>query len=136
MLTSLDRIVILARSFGPKPIRAGSHLPDIVVVLNPSENLALIKECNISNIPTVGIVDTDTDPRIVTYAIPANMEVSPGDLCAISSLYRFDRAEKCPVFARPQSMRTAELIASTISLAGQAGREKRLNANAPRRDRR
>ena len=64
------------RSFGPKPIRAGSHLPDIVVVLNPSENLALIKECNISNIPTIGIVDTDTDPRIVTYAIPANMEVS------------------------------------------------------------
>ena len=28
-------------------------------------------------VPTIGIVDTDTDPRIVTYAIPANMEVSP-----------------------------------------------------------
>lgn len=27
-------------------------------------------------VPTIGIVDTDTDPRIVTYAIPANMEVS------------------------------------------------------------
>jgi ribosomal protein S2 len=68
--------VSYSHSFGPKPIRSKSHLPDVVVILNPSENLALIKECNISNIPTVGIVDTDTDPRIVTYAIPANMEVS------------------------------------------------------------
>lgn len=32
-------------------------------------------------VPTIGIVDTDTDPRIVTYAIPANMEVSDARSC-------------------------------------------------------
>lgn len=53
-----------------------SHLPDIAIFLNPSENLGAIRECTAKNVPTVGIVDSDTDPRIVTYPIPANMEVS------------------------------------------------------------
>jgi small subunit ribosomal protein S2 len=66
-------------SFGPKPIQQKSNIPDLVVILNPSENLGLIRECTSMKVPTIGIVDTDTDPRIVTYAIPANMEVS---LCA------------------------------------------------------
>lgn len=63
-------------SFGIEPIADKSYLPDLVVFLNPSENLGAIRECTSKNIPTVGIVDTDTDPRIVTYPIPANMEVS------------------------------------------------------------
>lgn len=52
-----------------------AHLPALVILLNPSECLGAIKECTTMRIPTVGIVDTDTDPRIVTYPIPANMEV-------------------------------------------------------------
>lgn len=63
-------------SYGIEPIREGSYVPDLVVFLNPSENLSAIRECTLKNIPTVGIVDTDTDPRLVTYPIPANMEVS------------------------------------------------------------
>lgn len=57
-------------------MEGGNFLPDLVIFLNPSENLGAIRECTSRNLPTVGIVDTDTDPRIVTYAIPANMEVS------------------------------------------------------------
>lgn len=53
-----------------------AHLPDLAIFLNPSENLGAIRECTAKNIPTIGIVDSDTDPRIVTYPIPANMEVS------------------------------------------------------------
>lgn len=64
--------------FGNRPIKSRSHLPDLVVILNPSENLGLIRECTKVNVPTVGIVDSNTDPRLVTYAIPANMEVSVG----------------------------------------------------------
>jgi small subunit ribosomal protein S2 len=67
-------------------------------VLNPSENLGAIRECTARNVPTIGIVDSDSDPRIVTYAIPANME----------------------------SVRTAELVAATLSIAGQEGRRMRL----------
>ncbi|KAJ9107072.1 hypothetical protein QFC20_003797 [Naganishia adeliensis] len=84
--------------FGPRPIQQKSNIPDLVIILNPSENLGLIRECTSMKVPTIGIVDTDTDPRIVTYAIPANME----------------------------SIRTAELVASTLSLAGAEGREARL----------
>jgi len=63
-------------SFGVEPIREGSYVPDVVIFLNPSENLSAIRECTLKNIPTVGIVDSDIDPRLVTYPIPANMEVS------------------------------------------------------------
>lgn len=51
-------------------------MPDLVIFLNPSECLSAIRECTLKNIPSVGVVDTDTDPRLVTYPIPANMEVS------------------------------------------------------------
>ncbi|WWD05322.1 hypothetical protein V865_003395 [Kwoniella europaea PYCC6329] len=84
--------------FGIEPMLNKSYKPDLVVFLNPSENTAAIRECTARHIPTVGIVDTDTDPRIVTYPIPANME----------------------------SMRTAELVVGTLSIAGQEGRRLRL----------
>ena len=67
---------MLTNSFGVEPIREGSYVPDVVIFLNPSENLSAIRECTLKNIPTVGIVDSDIDPRLVTYPIPANMEVS------------------------------------------------------------
>lgn len=84
--------------FGLEAMEDKAHLPALVVIHNPSECLGLIKECTTMRIPTVGIIDTDTDPRIVTYAIPANME----------------------------SIRTAELILGTLSIAGQEGRRLRL----------
>ncbi|ODN81928.1 hypothetical protein L202_02271 [Cryptococcus amylolentus CBS 6039] len=84
--------------FGMQPLLNKSYKPDLVIFLNPSENTPAIRECTSRNIPTVGIVDTDTDPRLVTYPIPANME----------------------------SLRTAELIISTLSIAGQEGRRLRL----------
>ena len=74
------------------------------MVLNPSENIGAIRECTARNVPTVGIIDSDADPRIVTYAIPANME----------------------------SVRTAELITATLSIAGQEGRRMRLREAAAR----
>ena len=46
--------------------------PDLVVCLNPLENYILLHECRTNNIPTIGIVDTDTNPTWVTYPIPAN----------------------------------------------------------------
>jgi small subunit ribosomal protein S2 len=56
----------------------GSYTPDLVVFLNPRENAHGVKECILRQIPTVGIIDTDTDPRLVTYPIPANVEVRYG----------------------------------------------------------
>lgn len=60
--------------------------------------MSAVRECNLRNVPTVGVIDSDTDPRLVTYAIPANAS----------------------------SPRTAELILGTLSIAGQEGRRMRL----------
>lgn len=70
--------------------------PDLVIFLNPLQNLHAIRECAISRIPTIGIVDSDVDPRVVMYPIPANDD----------------------------SIRTAELVAGMLSVAGRKGIEE------------
>jgi len=80
---------------GPE-IFDGDYLPDVAVFLNPKKNLGALRECHVAMIPTIGIVDTDADPRIVTYCIPANDE----------------------------SLRTVELIAGVLSMAARKGRQR------------
>jgi ribosomal protein S2 len=46
--------------------------PDLIIVLNPRENRLALQESANNQIPTIGIIDTDCDPRCVTYSIPAN----------------------------------------------------------------
>ncbi|CAK9780490.1 ribosomal protein S2 [Cutaneotrichosporon oleaginosum] len=84
--------------FGIDPIMKGSYLPDLVIFSSPANNIGAIRECTMRKVPTMGIVDSNMDPRIVTYAIPANAA----------------------------SVRTAELVIGTLSLAGQEGRRLRL----------
>lgn len=73
---------------------ASLHLkPDVVIILNPKANLHAIREATQSNIPTIAITDTDVDPRLVTYPIPANDE----------------------------SLRVQELIVGVLSKAGEEG---------------
>ena len=72
--------------------------PDLVVFLNPLDNVKALRECGIARVPTIGIIDSNVDPRIVMYPIPANDE----------------------------SIRTAELIVGTLSVAGREGVQRRL----------
>ncbi|KFY19677.1 hypothetical protein V491_04290, partial [Pseudogymnoascus sp. VKM F-3775] len=74
--------------------------PDLVVVLNPLENYICLRECGIAGVPTIGIVDTDTNPTWVTYPIPANDD----------------------------SLRCTHLIAGVLGRAGQIGQKKRAEA--------
>ncbi|KAI1810605.1 hypothetical protein GGS20DRAFT_579744 [Poronia punctata] len=73
-------------------------VPDLVVCLNPRENYVMLHECALSNIPTIGIIDTNTEPTWVTYAIPANDD----------------------------SLRCAAVISSVLGRAGEAGHQRRL----------
>lgn len=46
--------------------------PDLIVILNPELAAVAIKEASQARIPTIGITDTNVDPNLVTYPIPAN----------------------------------------------------------------
>ncbi|KAJ5677654.1 uncharacterized protein N7477_003287 [Penicillium maclennaniae] len=74
--------------------------PDLVVCLNPLENVVMLHECGLNNVPTIGIIDTDADPTRVTYPIPANDD----------------------------SIRATNLIAGILGRAGEAGQARRLKA--------
>lgn len=47
-------------------------MPDLVVCLNPLENYTMLYECGLASVPTIGIIDTNTNPTWVSYTIPAN----------------------------------------------------------------
>ena len=79
--------------FGQDMVQTTKLHPDLVVFLNPLSNLQAIRECAIEHIPTIGTIDSNADPRIVMYTIPANDD----------------------------SIRTAELVAGLLSVAGQQG---------------
>ncbi|KAJ5172156.1 hypothetical protein N7492_004749 [Penicillium capsulatum] len=74
--------------------------PDLVICLNPLENVVLLHECGLNNVPTIGVIDTDADPSRVTYPIPANDD----------------------------SLRATSLIVGVLGRAGAAGQARRLEA--------
>ncbi|KAI9934192.1 hypothetical protein ASPWEDRAFT_26128 [Aspergillus wentii DTO 134E9] len=76
--------------------------PDLVVCLNPVENVVMLHECGLNNVPTIGIIDTDADPTRVTYPIPSNDD----------------------------SLRAVTVIAGILGRAGEAGQERRLKKAA------
>lgn len=78
---------------GLEVVKTTNVVPDLVILLNPLSNMNAIRECAIEHVPTIGIIDSNVDPRIVMYPIPANDE----------------------------STRTAELIAGVLSIAGREG---------------
>ncbi|KAJ2744308.1 hypothetical protein GGI20_003065 [Coemansia sp. BCRC 34301] len=49
-----------------------TYKPDIIVALNPLQCRTMLAESQLALVPTVGIVDTNCDPRCVTYPIPCN----------------------------------------------------------------
>ncbi|KAI8927650.1 ribosomal protein S2, flavodoxin-like domain-containing protein [Entophlyctis helioformis] len=48
------------------------HTPDVLVVLDYVNNLWAVREANVARVPVVAICDTNTDPSLVQYPIPAN----------------------------------------------------------------
>lgn len=76
--------------------------PDLVVVLNPVENRVLLAEAAQSRVPTIGIIDTDSESSLVTYPIPANDD----------------------------SFRAVTLLCGVLSKSAQQGRQTRLREHS------
>lgn len=49
-----------------------TELPQAVLVIDTKNEISCVKEAFRRNIPTVAIVDTNSDPDMVSYVIPAN----------------------------------------------------------------
>ncbi|SCV68358.1 BQ2448_479 [Microbotryum intermedium] len=79
-----------------------SFKPDLMILLSPTLNEHALREATSNEIPTIGIMDTDLDPRLVTYSIPANDD----------------------------SPRTIELIAGVLGMAGKDGLQRKAKKQA------
>lgn len=53
-------------------LRKLTRLPDVIFVASLKESQLPVREAIILKIPTVGLVNTDSDPSQLTYPIPAN----------------------------------------------------------------
>ncbi|RKP00955.1 hypothetical protein CXG81DRAFT_12595 [Caulochytrium protostelioides] len=70
LFTNRERV--LKRSSGFDPNRPYVHIPDLLIVLDMPNNIEAVKEANKANVPTIAIVDSNMDPRLVHYPIPGN----------------------------------------------------------------
>ncbi|MBU0547099.1 MAG: 30S ribosomal protein S2 [Patescibacteria group bacterium] len=76
-------------------IRNLSKLPDAVIVVNTKTNHLAVKEARPKNIKIFAIVDTDSDPSVIDYPIPANDD-------AISSIkYILDKIKEVILNTKP-----------------------------------
>nr|ATU07247.1 RpoA [Monotropastrum sciaphilum] len=53
-------------------IKYMTRLPDIVIILNQHKDYIALRECITLGIPTICLIDTDCDPDLVDFPIPAN----------------------------------------------------------------
>ena len=64
-----------------------SQLPQVMFIIDPVEEKLAIKEAAMMGIPTVAILDTNANPRNITYPIPANDD-TPASLGLIMDLVK------------------------------------------------
>ncbi|CAI8583125.1 unnamed protein product [Vicia faba] len=69
--TMLKRPII---SFGKNlgGIKYMTRLPDIVIILDQQEEYTALQECITLGIPTISLIDTNSDPDLADISIPAN----------------------------------------------------------------
>lgn len=49
-----------------------NKLPDVVILVGQNKDLNAVKECLKLNIPIISILDTNCDPSLTNFIIPAN----------------------------------------------------------------
>lgn len=74
--TKHERLLIDRKIAGLERVLGGiaqmDKLPDMVIVLDSHEDATAVREAGTVGIPVVGVVDTNADPHVVDFPIPAN----------------------------------------------------------------
>jgi len=58
-------------------LRRLTKMPDLMVIIDIAHDASALREARRMKIPVVALTDTNTDPRMVTYPIPANDDARP-----------------------------------------------------------
>lgn len=67
-------------------LRDMKRLPSLLIVVDTDREGTAVKEANILNIPVLGIVDTNGNPDVVDYIIPANDDAMRSIRLLVSTL--------------------------------------------------
>ena len=67
-------------------IREMQRLPDMLIVVDAEREHTAVKEANILNIPVLALVDTNADPDLVDYILPANDDAMRSIRLLVSAL--------------------------------------------------
>ncbi|KAI8826433.1 ribosomal protein S2, flavodoxin-like domain-containing protein [Chytriomyces cf. hyalinus JEL632] len=74
-LTNRERVLRRSVGYDPdRPLASQPYvkLPDLIVLLDMKNTVHAVREANLLNIPIIAICDSDCDPCLVQYPIPAN----------------------------------------------------------------
>lgn len=70
-------VLVLTRKIEKLQLRLGGirnmrRLPDLLIVIDTRRESTAVKEANTLNIPVLALADTNSDPDVIDYIIPAN----------------------------------------------------------------
>ncbi len=93
-------------------VRRMGRLPGAVVVVDAKKEYLALREAKKLNIPTIGLLDTDSDPDFVDIAIPANDDSIRGIELILNELAEAVAIGKTMASTRPQVAASARRVRS------------------------
>lgn len=81
-----------------------AKLPDVVIIIGQSEEIHAVRECRQLGIPTITLLDSNCDPTLADWFIPANDD-SVSTLRLILSTFQNSISEGQKKFAAKQSVK-------------------------------
>lgn len=103
------------------------RVPDCVFVVDTQRHLPALKEARLCGIPTVGIVDSDCDPSMVTYPIPGNDDGAHAIYlyCSLMRIAILDGRRRGLMLNRPS-------LVTPVDTSGEDGRRSRRSGGSGR----
>ena len=89
-----------------------------LVVVDVKKEQTAIKEARVMGIPIVGIVDTNSDPSLVDYVIPANDDAPKAIACIMDYLAQAVERGKAVAAERPTHEQAQSEEIAAVELAG------------------